>query len=170
MLKFVSCALTATLAAAYNQKVKFMAFGEEYGLPDFDKLESDFMVVSLKKADDPESVKMDSHMQAAEDYFHDKIEKEEWTERTNIDWHHSVEITKGEPGIFIVGTKDDGMRESRKFVPIKDSEDKIEEQLADMVHELTGDWVAEIECSEIENLHDSVIYYGSKDFLDTEQA
>ena len=39
MLKFVSCALTATLAAAYNQKVKFMAFGEEYGLPDFDKLE-----------------------------------------------------------------------------------------------------------------------------------
>ena len=62
------------------------------------------------------------------------------------------------------------MRESRKFVPVEGSEDKIEVQLADMVHELTGDWVSEIECKEIEQLHDSVIYFGSKDFLETEAA
>ena len=67
MLKFVTCALTATLAAAYNQKVKFMAFEEEYGLPDFDKLEADFMVISLKNPDDPESNKWDAITQGAED-------------------------------------------------------------------------------------------------------
>ena len=126
MLKFVTCALTATLAAAYNQKVKFMAFEEEYGLPDFDKLEADFMVISLKNVYDPESNKWDAITQGAEDHLKEKIEKKEWTERSNIDWHHSIEISKGEPGIFIVGTKDDGMRESRKFVPIEDSEESKE--------------------------------------------
>ena len=103
-----------------------MAFEEEYGLPDFDKLEADFMVISLKNIYDPESNKWDAITQGAEDHLKEKIEKKEWTERSNIDWHHSIEISKGEPGIFIVGTKDDGMRESRKFVPIEDSEESKE--------------------------------------------
>ena len=39
-----------------------------------------------------------------------------------------------------------------------------------MVHELTGDWVMEIPCHEIHEIHDSVVYLGKKDFLETEQA
>ena len=169
MLKFISCALTATLAAAYNQKVKFMAFEEEYGLPDFDKLEADFMVISLKNPNDEQSVLVDSYMQGAEEHFNLKIKSGDWSERTNLDWHHSIEIEKGEPGVFIVGTKDDGMRESRKFTPAETKEES-EELLADMVHQLTGDWVGEIKCDEIEEIHDSVIFFGKKDFLETDEA
>ena len=135
----------------------------------------DFSVISFWKPSQPDSVVFEDYFELAKILFDQKTRDKEWQSR-KIGWFridiealpeyaHSVNNQPDQ----IVMSKETGMY---RFLGLSKTEDKEQEQvknIANTVRELTGDWVTQIDCNNIQfwnrPLNDEAVYFGAEEDL-----
>ena len=175
---FTSSALLAALSSldsvfAQTAAIKELTIAD---MPPKFLEENEFSFVSFYKKSDPKSVEVDSYLEGAKAFLDAKIEDGTWTGRSlgwfrcDLDEHPEMAIDgRGESDQMMTGA---GNRRMIGFDKAFDDKEKNEELLANIVRELSGDWITEIECSKIQadkrQFYDEVIYFGPKKDIEKE--
>lgn len=133
-----------------------------------------FSIVSFYRSSDADSVEIDSLMEGAEYILERKVESKEWKPR-EVGWFR-IDLDKAPD----LGLEDDmqpdqymfapGMRRALHFEKVHDKKEANEQLLATIVKELSGDWIREAKCEEIQGanrwFYDEVVYFGPSEDLE----
>ena len=162
----------SSLMIGANCSVKTMVAGDtpQEVLKDYE-----FSVISFYKPSDETSVEIDALMEGAEEYMEKKMRIGDWSKR-NVGWfrvnlEETPELAIDDPTVSDQVVVGPGMSRMIHFAKVGSKEkDDYEMIMAEIVRELTGDWVNTIECSEIQGANrwyfDEAVYFGKKEDLE----
>ena len=167
MLKKLICPVLASLAFA---EIVELQTGDDI----IEEMTNDheFAIVSFFYPSQEKSAETNSYMLGAQTYMNDMIEKGEWTKR-DVGWfsvdneaHPDLKLTD-EPNQMLISKS--GRRRFINFGKMDEEKSENERVLANIVKLLTGDWIEEIACDDIQSPerhnYDEVVYFGAKEDL-----
>lgn len=137
----------------------------------------EYNLVSLLKPSEPESVEINELLDGAAEFFKLKTESGEWPMRsvgwTRIDIEQFPQYALDDKKSSLqLMAANDGRGTRKNLGLMKHYEDKVRnhELFASIVRELSGEWITEIKCDDIQKdgrrFFDEVIYFGPKKDLD----
>ena len=115
--------------------------------------DNEFSFVSFYNKSDSDSVLLDSYVDGAKAFLEKKISDGEWKERSlgwfrcDLDEHPEMAIDgSGRADMMMTGY---GNRRMLGFSKMFDEKEKNVEILANIVRELSGEWITEVDCDKI---------------------
>ena len=133
----------------------------------------EFALVSFFNSDDPKSVELDGIIELAMKYFDNQIQEGE-LEKRNVGWFRVDSSKVPELGGLeenvqndqIIFNGQERLQRSLQIGSIEDDQSLQKKSIAAIVAELTGEFVIQTECEDIQHQnrvnYDEVIYFGAK--------